>query len=123
MLYLGIDYKLCGELNPRLIKPFIKAFEEREKQTDTHSWLLGGYINEATTLAIANCFGKKGSKKRKYRQKPYHEDAHERRIASGAEEMSREERAMKVRKVFEQINATLMTKSPSHRKKEKGEKK
>lgn len=48
---IGIDYNLFWTLNPSKIKPFIRAFELKEKrkssEMDTLAWDIGSYVLQA----------------------------------------------------------------------------
>ena len=115
MLSIGIDYCICGTLNPRLLKPFIEADRQLEERIDTRNWLLGGYVHEAVSVAISNALRKKGAKANTYRDKSYMAEKHERDIEEGKVQMTEREKADRVRQIFEQINATLMANSPEVR--------
>jgi len=118
MLTIGIPYELCGTLNPRKIKPFEQCYDNREKLNDTHNWQLGGYVCEAVSVVMANAFSKKGTPKKSYRDKPYYMEKEEHDIATGKKVLSEEEKAIRVQRVFEQLNATLSAKAPVIRNKE-----
>lgn len=116
MLHIGIPYELCGTLNPRLLKPFIEAKSKSEKDIDRRNWMLGSYVCEAVGVVVSNAFSKKSSVKTKYRDKPYYMEKEDNDIATGKIELTEEERALRVKKIFEGINASLMAKSPEVRK-------
>ena len=59
---------------PKELEPFIKAHKLRGEQIDSYSWVIGAYVNEAVSVAIANAFRKKGAKPHKYRDKPYSQE-------------------------------------------------
>ncbi len=69
-LNLGIDYHTFWELNPRRLKPFVIAYEQRTKQDmeieqermNTEAWLIGVYVQQAICASL--------SKSCKYPQKP-----------------------------------------------------
>lgn len=46
-LMMGIDYELFWSLNPRSMKPFIKAFELKQQIIDSNNYTLGSYIQVA----------------------------------------------------------------------------
>lgn len=52
---IGVDYDLFWRLNPKTLKPFIKAFSLRQQYDDTLIWTQGKYIQ----LAIASTLDKK----------------------------------------------------------------
>lgn len=64
---IGVDYNLFWTLNPAKIKPFIRAFELKEKtkvqNIDSLAWLIGSYV----THSICTAFG---DGKVKYPEKP-----------------------------------------------------
>lgn len=65
-LMIGVDYDLFWTLNPKSLKPFIKAFELSEKQEDMIAWRSGMYIK----LAIGSLL----SKEIKYPTRPLSAD-------------------------------------------------
>ena len=79
----------------------------RMEERDTEMWLQGAYIHEAMTVVMANMFSKKGAKKQKYRDMPYYKQKREEDIAKGLIELSEEEKAERVRKIFRQIDSQM----------------
>jgi len=61
-LMIGVDYDLFWTLNPKSIKPFIRAFELKQEHENQIAWLQGMYIR----LAIISAFNKEA----KYPSKP-----------------------------------------------------
>lgn len=51
---MGVNYDLFWKLNPKSLKPFVKAFELSLEHEDTVAWQLGSYIR----MAIASCLDK-----------------------------------------------------------------
>lgn len=57
-------------MNPRIIKLIEKGYQDKIKEIDSLSWLLGAYINNAVCVAIDHSFnGKKATSK--YLEKPF----------------------------------------------------
>jgi hypothetical protein len=59
---IGVDYDLFWTLNPKSMKPFVKAFELKQQHENQIAWLQGMYIR----LAIISAFNKES----KYPNKP-----------------------------------------------------
>lgn len=59
---IGVDYDLFWTLNPKSMKPFVKAFELKQEHENQIAWLQGMYIR----LAIISAFNKES----KYPNKP-----------------------------------------------------
>ena len=97
---------------PAEIEPYLDAYEYAERKFDEHAWLQGLYINEATTVAIENCFAGKKSKA-KYPKKPYSTQVREQ---NG--EMSHEEKMKKVEALFMRLDIMKANYDLSHRKKD-----
>ena len=51
-LMIGVDYELFWTLNPKSLAPFVKAFELKEKHSDTMAWLSGLYVRSAIVSAM-----------------------------------------------------------------------
>lgn len=70
-LRIGVSYELFWKLNPRLLKPFIKAREDTLQESNRlenfNAWRLGQYIQSA----IGSCLDKKV----KYPKMPFGEEA------------------------------------------------
>lgn len=59
-------------MNPRRLKPYVKAHQIRQKMLDESSWLMGAYVYEAVTTVMSNVFSKSGQ--HTYRDKPFTEE-------------------------------------------------
>lgn len=62
-LTYGVPYELFWHLNPRKIKPFKQAYQNRLESENHNEWLSGLYIKAAIGSAV--------SKKVKYPDKPF----------------------------------------------------
>lgn len=71
-LALGIAEDSFWEMNPRRMKPYIEAYNIKQKRKDEEMWLMGAYVYEAFTTVMANVFSKHGH--HKYRDKPFTEE-------------------------------------------------
>ena len=71
---MGVDYELFWTLNPKTLKPFIKAFSLKQRQDDFLAWQQGAYIR----LAIASVFAK--SEKVKYPPEPLGEKQYKKKV-------------------------------------------
>lgn len=49
---MGVDYDLFWKLNPKSLKPFVKAFELKQKYDDEMNWMQGLYIRHAIASAM-----------------------------------------------------------------------
>lgn len=56
--------------DPMLVKWYRKAHDLKREQKNQELWMQGLYIYNAFGAVLANAFGKKGSKKAKYIEKP-----------------------------------------------------
>ena len=56
--------------DPTLVKWYRKAHDLKREQKNQELWMQGLYIYNAFGAVLANAFGKKGSKKAKYIEKP-----------------------------------------------------
>lgn len=54
---IGVDYDLFWNLNPKSLKPFVKAFDLRESYDNMRSWRDGLYIR----MAVASLLDKKST--------------------------------------------------------------
>lgn len=60
---IGVDYDLFWNLNPKSLKPFIKAFDLKQRYDDMVGWTNGLYIQ----MAVASLLDKKVQ----YPKKPF----------------------------------------------------
>lgn len=61
-LSIGISEKEFWHMNPRRIKPYIKAHELKKKERDEDMWFMGHYVLSAVSVAIDRCInGKKAT--------------------------------------------------------------
>lgn len=63
---IGVEYDLFWKLNPKSLKPFIKAFSLKQKYDDNINWMNGTYIR----MAIGSVLNEKN----KYPDKPMMSD-------------------------------------------------
>ncbi len=66
---MGITEEQFWFMNPRKLKPYIKAYQIEQKQIDEYAWIMGAYVYEAVSTVMANVFSKHGT--HKYRQVPF----------------------------------------------------
>lgn len=55
---------------PVLVRAFREAWKLRVRHENEFAWLQGNYMYQAVAVALSNGFGKKGSKKARYPEKP-----------------------------------------------------
>lgn len=67
---IGMPYKLYWTASPHLVIDFRKAHRFKTQQRNEELWLQGLYFYDALSVALSNAFGKKGSKRQKYYEKP-----------------------------------------------------
>lgn len=72
-LAMGMTYEEYWEKESDLVKFYRKANEIRQEQFNQQAWLQGMYVYEAIAdiAPILHAFAKKGTKPRKYSEKPY----------------------------------------------------
>ena len=72
-LALGMTYEQFWEQDSDLVKYYRKAQEIRFEEQNRLAWLQGMYVYEAIAdiAPILHAFAKKGTKARKYSEKPY----------------------------------------------------
>ena len=63
---MGISYDEFWSLTPRTLNVCLEGYKLRRKIEDEKSWLLGGYVFDAVSLAVNNSFRKKGQKAKSY---------------------------------------------------------
>lgn len=83
---------------PRLAEDYYKAHLLKIEERNQELWLQGLYFYEAITTSLNNGFGKKGSKKFTYRDKPI-------RITPLTEQEKRLEAAKERKKVIDSLTA------------------
>ena len=100
---IGVDYNVFWSLNPRLLKPFVKAYELKRKMEDEKMWMMGMYVENAVFVAVEhNLAGRKA--KNKYMEKPLLQDIKSDN-SEKPKEMSHEEKMQKVNAIFASLNA------------------
>ena len=70
---MGMTYEQYWEQDSDLVKYYRKAQEIRRDEHNRQAWLQGMYVYEAIAdiAPILHAFAKKGTKARKYSEKPY----------------------------------------------------
>lgn len=58
---MGMGYDEFWQMTPRKLKVYIEGFKLKRQIEDENSWLVGGYMFNAVTLALGNAFRKKGT--------------------------------------------------------------
>jgi len=66
MMAMGVTYQEFWSLNPRKIRVIAEGYRLSRKVKDEESWLLGGYVFEAVSVAIGNALKKRGQKAKSY---------------------------------------------------------
>lgn len=91
-LMMGVDYELFWTLNPRKLKPFQKAYSQRQKikyeEMNYRAWINGLYVQNA----IGSAFSKRG----KYPDKPFRFNESINEKVSGEKPKSKERVQMEV---------------------------
>ena len=67
---MGMTYEQFWDASPHLAIAYRKAYRLKRKVDNENAWLSGLYIYDAFAVCLANAFGKRGSKKQKYIEKP-----------------------------------------------------
>lgn len=93
-LILGMTEEQFWASNPKTMKPYITAYKERERIIDSNNWSLGMYIRSAIMSAL--------DKRSHYPDKPFLEEAEEKRIIDGSN-MSEEEQEIARRKIMKNM--------------------
>lgn len=72
-LAMGMSYEQFWEQDSGLVKYYRKAHEIRLEEQNRAAWLQGMYVYEAIAdiAPILHAFARKGTKARKYSEKPY----------------------------------------------------
>ena len=66
-LMMGVDSDLFWTLDPKSLKPYIKAFRLKEELLDRHAWEEGIYIQKAIASVL-------NGKRAKYPEKPFYSE-------------------------------------------------
>lgn len=69
-LAIGMSMNEYWNASPHLARYYREAHRLRTEQRNQELWLQGLYIYNAFGVVLANAFGKKGSKKHKYMDRP-----------------------------------------------------
>lgn len=72
-LFIGMTYEQYWEGDSWLVKYYRKAYEMRQEEQNRAAWLHGMYIYEAIAdiSPVLHPFAKRGTRARKYPEKPY----------------------------------------------------
>ena len=70
-LSIGIDEDRFWKLNPRLIKPYTKAYRIRKQEENVMLYVQGRYFADAIISTVGNMFKGKNTKAFEYPKKPY----------------------------------------------------
>lgn len=88
-----MPYTLFWDLNPTLLKPFEKAYENERKLADENAWLVGKYVSLSVLWGIDHGFnGSKASVQ--YPEKPFSQQAPKDEEHMSDEEMARNHEAL-----------------------------
>ena len=68
---MGMSYEQYWEQSPFLAVVYRKAYRLKRQIENEQAWLQGLYIYDAFAVCMANAFGKRGSKKQQYVDKPF----------------------------------------------------
>lgn len=119
-LVLGITEEQFWKMNPRLIKPYAKAFEIRRQHIDSQQWFLGEYMFEAISCALGNIFRHKWESPKGYmkdmRTMPLLEEA---RQNSGG--LTDDEKIEQTKVLFKKLEAMQAAFERSNKTKSTGE--
>lgn len=63
---MGVSINEFWELNPRTLNVITEGYKLQRKVHDEEQWLLGGYVFNAVSIAMANAFRKKNVKAKSY---------------------------------------------------------
>lgn len=67
---MGMTYEQYWDGHPFIAVHYRKAHKLKRKLVNEEAWLQGLYVFDAVSVAIGNAFGKKGSTKKQYIEKP-----------------------------------------------------
>jgi len=67
---MGMSYTEFWDESPFLTVAYRKAYRLRREIENEQAWLQGLYVYDAFAVCLANLFGKRGSKKQNYFEKP-----------------------------------------------------
>lgn len=96
---MGFTEAEFGRMNPRLLKPHIKAQKLRNEVDDERMWAMGAYVYRAVQAGVDGVLN--GRKARaKYPEKPFHEEGGN---VSG-EDMTERDKIEKTKKLFNALN-------------------
>lgn len=70
-LAIGVDYNLFWNLNPRKLKPFLKAEKLRQKHQNEFMWIMGNYIYDAVSVSVYNNLRDKKHRPQKFVEEPF----------------------------------------------------
>ena len=70
-LSIGIDETIFWGLNPRKLKPYIKAYRIRKREENMMSYVQGRYFVDALLSTVGNMFKGKHAKAFEYPKEPY----------------------------------------------------
>lgn len=106
-LAMGMTYEQYWEGDSDLVRFYRKAQEIRRDEMNRQAWLQGMYVYEAIAdiAPILHAFAKKGTKARKYSDKPYEFKRPEKKTVSNAG-LSKTDREAKARS--DRIKAQMM---------------
>lgn len=109
-LNMGISEEVFWKLNPTKLKPYITAYQEREKKRiediDHMGWLFGLYNFRATCVALSGLSGKPSSAK--YFELPLHKQNKNNMIPDNKKELSEEEKIRMTKLIFGSLDAMKM---------------
>lgn len=67
---MGMTYDQYWNGDPYLTTVYRKAYKLKRETENEQAWLQGLYIYDAFAVVLANAFGKRGSKKQNYLERP-----------------------------------------------------
>jgi len=94
---MGMTYEQFWEQDSWLVRYYRKAYEIRQDEFNRNAWLQGMYVYEAIAdiAPILHAFAKKGTKARKYSEKPYEFKKPEKQ--SGGKKLSKQDKEVKAK--------------------------
>ena len=100
---MGVSEERFWKLNPRTIKPYVKAYEIRANNKDTEMWQMGLYFHQALSsvmAALAASFGNKKSNV-KYFEEPLHVTSEKQSVTNV--DLTEEEKIQQTKLLFERL--------------------
>lgn len=100
---MGVSEERFWTLNPRTIKPYVKAYELRAKNKDMEMWQMGIYVHRAVGVVVGDVLASFAKKKNteKYFDKPLSKMAEEKQEQE--KPLTQEEITERTEKLFDML--------------------